>query len=265
MMVDALDLALGLGDELIALVAVELQDTSHLDLHQSQDIVTCHLTDKRGLERLQATVDVRDRLVHILGVLELRVLVDAFLDKDLLERGIEERLLLLLFLDQKFLPEQIERAVGRMTQHVAHGQEVGLIVLDDTTVGRETDLTISKGIKRVDRLVGRDTGCQMHEDLHVLGRIVVHLLDLDLALLVRFQYGIDHGRGRFPIRDLGDDQSLVVDLAYFRPDLHRTAPLTVIVTGNINIAARLEIGIKRERLAPQVSDRGIDQFVEVMW
>ena len=135
MMVDALDLALGLGNELIALVAVELQDTSHLDLHQSQDIVTCHLTDKRGLERLQATVDVRDRLVHILGVLELRVLVDAFLDKDLLERGIEERLLLLLFLDQKFLPEQIERAVGRMTQHVAHGQEMRLIVLDDTAVG----------------------------------------------------------------------------------------------------------------------------------
>ena len=154
MMVDALDLALGLGDELITLIAVELQDTSHLDLHQSQDIVTCHLADKRGLERLQATVDVRDRLVHILGVLELRVLVDPLLDEDL-RKGAEEKFVQIFSnFDMEFRPEIVQEFFRVAAQNVRDRHPNRLVVADDHQIEREADGAVRVLVERLDRPVG---------------------------------------------------------------------------------------------------------------
>lgn len=44
------------------------------------------------------------RLVHVLGVLELRVFINTFLDKYLFKGGEEQGLLLLLFLDLELFP-----------------------------------------------------------------------------------------------------------------------------------------------------------------
>ena len=44
------------------------------------------------------------RLVHVLGVLEFRIFIDALLDKYLFEGGEEQGLLLLLFLNLELFP-----------------------------------------------------------------------------------------------------------------------------------------------------------------
>ena len=51
-----------------------------------------------------------------------------------------------------------------MLEHIAHGEEARLIVLDDTAVGRDVDLAVAEGIECVHGLVGRGSGSQMDED-----------------------------------------------------------------------------------------------------
>ena len=47
-------------------------------------------------------------------------------------------------------------------------------------------------------------------------------------------------------------------------DLDRTAPQTVVVTRDVDQAARLEVGVEGERLPAQAGDRGVEQLVEVV-
>ena len=45
------------------------------------------------------------------------------------------------------------RVVHRLAEHMAHAQEVGLVVIDDTAVGRDAYLTVREGVERVECLV----------------------------------------------------------------------------------------------------------------
>ena len=99
MIVQLGDLLQGLRDKVVAFIGIELQDASHLDLHQLENILAGHLPHQLRLERLQAAVDVRHRLIHIRRILKLPIFIDSLLNEDLLQRGEEECLLLLLLLD----------------------------------------------------------------------------------------------------------------------------------------------------------------------
>lgn len=41
-----------------------------------------------------------------------------------------------------------------IAQYITHGEEVGLLVVDDTAVGRDAHFTVGEGIEGIDGLVG---------------------------------------------------------------------------------------------------------------
>ena len=72
---------------LLGLVLVELQDARHLDFHESQDVLLCHLPYELGVVGREAFVDMLAGCIHRGGILELLVLVDALLDEYLFQTG----------------------------------------------------------------------------------------------------------------------------------------------------------------------------------
>ena len=74
-------------DVLVGLVLVELQDALHLYFHQSQDVVLGHLAYKLRVVGCQSFVDVFAGFIHVFGLFKLLVLVDAFFDEYLFQRG----------------------------------------------------------------------------------------------------------------------------------------------------------------------------------
>ena len=48
--VNACHLFFHVGDKLVGFVFIELKDASHLNLHETQYVVACHLTIELGLE-----------------------------------------------------------------------------------------------------------------------------------------------------------------------------------------------------------------------
>ena len=88
--VDTLHFRLYLCYELVVLVFVELQDALHFYLHEAQDVVACHLTNERWLERLEFLVDKGDCSIHVGCLLELSLLIDSLFDEYTFKRSKEE-------------------------------------------------------------------------------------------------------------------------------------------------------------------------------
>ena len=94
---------------------------------------------------------------------------------------------------------------------------------------------------------------------------VLHLPHLNLTLLGSLLYRVAERSGILAKRNLGDGESLVVDFLNLGAYLHRAATLAVIVFCYIQKSACGEIGIQFKRLIPQISDRRIDDLIEIMW
>ena len=120
---------------LLGLVFVELQDALHLDFHQSENVVACHLTYHLWIERLQTLVDVFAGGIHRGGVLKGTALVDALLDEDFLQRGEMQLLEQLAAPYLQLFAYQVFGLFGRVAQHVANSEELRFVVLDDAAVG----------------------------------------------------------------------------------------------------------------------------------
>ena len=215
-------------------------------------------------EGFQPFVYVGDGFVHVFRLFEFLVFIDALFDKDFLQGGKEELFFQFAFLNLQLHAEQAQGLVGGMFQHLADRHEMGLVVHDDAAVRRDADLAVGEGIERVDRLVGRDARRQMHQDFDVARRVVVDLLYLDFAFVVGFQYRVNQRRGGFPVGNLADDERFVVLLGDFGTHFHRAAPLAVVVFRDVDVSARLEIGIEREIFPFEIGDGGVEQFVEVV-
>ena len=256
-----LDVGLHAGYLLLGLVGVELQDAGHLDFHQAEDVVLCHLTDELRIVGRQAQVDVLAGGVHVLGLFEFLVLIDAFFDEYLFERGEVQAFAHLVAVYLQFAAQQVACVVYGLAQHVADGEEVGLAVVDDAAVGRDAHLAVGEGIESVDGLVRRRAGRQVHQYLDVARCQVFHFAYLDFALLAGLHDGVAHAGHGLAVGYLADGQRLVVHLLDARADAHRTAAFTVVVLRHVDAAPRLEVGIERERFAPQT---GYAQLVEVV-
>ena len=63
---------------------------------------------------------------------------------------------------------------------------------------------------------------------------------------------------------IDDREGTVVDFLDFGAHLHAAAPLAVVVFGHIDVAARLEIGVEVELLAPQIGYGRLQNLVEVV-
>ena len=79
-----INLCLDAGHQLVSLVLVEFQDALHLDFQQLQDVVLGDLTHHLRIERCQSFVDMFADAVNVGCLLELLILIDAFLDEYLL-------------------------------------------------------------------------------------------------------------------------------------------------------------------------------------
>ena len=151
-----------------------------------------------------------------------------------------------------------------MAQHVAHSEEAWLVVLDDTAVGRDVDLTVSESIEGVDGLVRRCARGELHLNLHVAGRHVDDAAGLDLTFLNGFGDGVLQGGSRLGVGYLTDDERLVVEFVDLGSDAHHAATLSVVVFAYVDGTAGGEVGIEMKLLTFEVVDGSIADLVEVM-
>ena len=128
-------LVLDAGDELVGFVLVEFKDAGHLDFHQSEDVVFRYLADELRVVGSQAFVDVGAGGVHVGGLFEGFVFIDALFDEDAFERGEVEALREFATADEEFAPEEFARVVDRVAEHVAHAEKARVLVVDDAAVG----------------------------------------------------------------------------------------------------------------------------------
>ena len=262
-------------NQFVGLVLVVFQDALHLYLEQSQNVVARNVAVERilevlhsehlRLERFELRVDEVDHLVLRLSLLELLLLVDALLDEDALQRREEELLLKFSLAYLQLAAQEAHSRVGRVAQHVAHGEEARLVVFDDTAVGRDVYLAVGEGVERVDSLVGRHARRQVNLNLHLGSRVVVHLLSLYLAFLDSTQNGVDERRRSLRERNLANDDSLRVELLYLCAHLHGASALSVVVLRNVYRTARREVGVEVELLAAQICDGSVADLHEVVW
>ena len=259
-----LDVGLHAGYLLFGLVGVELQDAGHLDFHQAEDVVLRHFADELRVVGRQAQVDVFAGCVHVAGLFEFLVLIDAFFDEYLFERGEVQAFAHLVAVDFQFAAQQVAGVVDGLAQDVAHGEEVGLALVDDAAVGRDAHLAVGEGVEGVDGLVRRRARRQVHQYLDAARCQVLHLAYLDFAFLAGLHDGVAHAGHGLAVGDFADDQRLVVYLLDARTDANRTAAFAVVVLRHVDAAPRLEVGVEAEVLAVQVADGGVAQLVEVV-
>ena len=164
----------------------------------------------------------------------------------------------------QFLTNQVLGTVHRVAKHIAHRQELRLVVLNHATVRRNVDFTVREGIERIQRLVARHTRSQLHLYLDLRSRQVFHVTGLDLALLDGFQNGVDDGLRRLGERNLADDQRLRVQFLYLGTHLQHTTALSVVVFRHVDAATRREVGIKMELLVVQIGNGSVAQLHEVV-
>ncbi len=173
---------LDLHQQLVCLILIIFKDALHLDFQELEDVLAGYLPmegifhhalaihlggEELVLEWLQLGVDEGHYLVLTLALLKLALLVDAFLDEDAFERGEEELFLQFALSNHQFLAEQSHGAVYAVAEHIADGEELRLVVLDDAAVGRDVDFAITEGIEGIHRLVGGSAWSEVYENLHV--------------------------------------------------------------------------------------------------
>ena len=129
-----LDFGFQTRHQFVGLVLIELQDALHLDFQQFQDVVLRYLAHQRGVVGRQAVVDMFADGIDGGCLFEFLVLIDAFLDEDLLQRLEVELFQKFVLADLEFLTDEVLRTFNTMTQYVADREELRLVVLNHTTV-----------------------------------------------------------------------------------------------------------------------------------
>ena len=261
---DIFNLGKYLCNEFVGFVFVEFKNTLHFDFHQSEDIIARDFTNESGLERLQPTVDMCNGSIHILGFLELLVLIDTLFNEDFFQRSEEKLFVQFLHTDEQFLTEQAHRAVDTMAQHVADGEEAGLVVFYNAAVRRYVDFAIAECVKRIYCLVRRDARCKVHLYLNFGRRIVVYLACLYLSLVYGFQNRVDKRRSCLAERYLLNHERLVVELLDLGSYFQCSASLSVVVFAYIDAASRGKVGINTEVFTFQIADGRIADIVQVV-
>ena len=104
----------------------------------------------------------------------------------------------------------------------------------------------------------------MHENKCRFGSVVVDFAYFNLAFFKGFQYAVDDGSGGASVRDFRYGQCAVVHFLDFRPYFGHTSASSVVVTRHVYEAAGGEIREKLERFVPQISNGGVEYFVEIM-
>ena len=105
---------------------------------------------------------------------------------------------------------------------------------------------------------------KVNDHLHLVGGVVLHPLDLDLALVVGLEDALDEGGRGHAVRHLLHDEGLVVLLAQLGPDPDTSAPEAVVVLLTVGLSSGREVRQKLEAAALEVGHRPVDELVEVV-
>ena len=164
----------------------------------------------------------------------------------------------------EFLAQKPHGAVHRVAQHVADGKEARFVVLNDAAVGRQVYLAVGEGVERVDGLVGRYARREVHQNLHLRRRVVVHLACLYLSLVNGFEYGVDERRCGLAVRYLLYGDGLAVYLLYLGAHLELSSALSVVVFAHVYGAACGEVWIEGELLSAKIAYRRVAYLHKVV-
>ena len=174
------------------------------------------------------------------------------------------RFLELSKLDFQLALQQVTCAVCTDAQDVRNAHEDGLVVKHHATIGGQAHLTICERVERIEHFVRRDVVGQVHHHLHLVGGVVLHLLDLDLALVVGLQDAVNQRPRGHPVRNLANDQRLAVDLVDSRTHANTVPAKAVVVVFHVRHPAGGEIRIELEAFVLVVRDARINQLNEVV-
>ena len=166
--------------------------------------------------------------------------------------------------DLKFLSEQITRMVCAVAQDVVDAEELRLMIDNDAGIRRNGHLAVCTCVQSVYGLVWRDVIGQVDHDVGLVCRKVVNLLDLDLALFLSLDNGIDDDMGGLAERNFGNCQCILVNFLDLRTNLYYTAPFALHIFAAVSISCSREVRIKFEILALKMSNGGVDEFIEIM-
>ena len=152
----------------------------------------------------------------------------------------------------------------RDSEQFARGQKYRLVVEHHARVGRDGYFAVGEGIQRVNGDVGRGAGLQLDFNLNVLGRVVGHFPDFDLARIVGLHNRIAKLGGVHAKRHILDEQRFLVLFLNAAAHLHLAAAQPVVVQRHINHAARDEIRVERGHIAAQHFNAAFDEFAEIV-
>ena len=263
-----LDALLDLLHGLVGLEAVVGGDALDADFGEAGDVLLGDLAAELLEEGLQALADFVEHAFPGLGFLDAPV--DALLDEDALERIPVPLLLEFAELDLEFALQQRLGGLDAALEDVADAEEVRLVVAglrvadDDAGGGVELHLAARENIELLDDFAGLRALRKMDENLDLVGGVVVDVLDLDLALGVGGEDGLDERLGGHAVGQLGDGEEVFGALLDLRADLHLAAALAVVVFGKIGGAAGREIGEDAEGFSLEMVDRRAAEVVEIV-
>ncbi len=179
-------------------------------------------------------------------------------------------LLELAELDLELAFQQCFGGIDACLEDIAHAEEMRLVVAglgtadDHARGGIELHLTVCEDVELLDHLVRRCPLREVNEDFHLVGGVVVDVLDLDLALRVRGEDRVDEGARRHAEGQLGDREEVFRAFLDFRAHFYFPAALAVVVIGEIGGAAGGEVRQDAEIFPLQMIDRCAADVVEIV-
>ena len=105
----------------------------------------------------------------------------------------------------------------------------------------------------------------MYDNLCDLGREVVYLPDLYLALLLGLDDGVAEVAGGLSEWHLRDFYGVLVNFLDFRADLDGSASSSVVVFAAVHISTGRKVRIDFERAILKYGYGCVDEFIEIVW
>ena len=178
---DLLGLLLHRLDVVVGLVEVVAGDADKLQLGELHHILPAHLAAEELFEGLECLVD---RIVGLLGRLTLlEHLIYLVLDENPLERGHMPLLLQLIESHLQLLAEQFAGVLRIVAQDVAHTEEAGPLIADDTSIGRDGFLAVGECVECIYGLVDGLACGHVNNEFDGGGCVVIDALNLDFTHL----------------------------------------------------------------------------------
>ena len=260
----AFDLAQAGADLLhLLLGAVDIVegDAADRDLQKGVNILVGHLLLDLVGERLQALAHGRGHLLRS-GLLFDR-LVDAVLDKDLLQGSGVKTVRQVAGLDAEFGLENIDQPIDVVLEQLGGaGQLRFVLFVDEHQVRRDRHLAVGEGVEGVNHLLGVGAAGQLDLDLDLFGGKVADGGNLDLVLAGGILDRIDQIFGGGAVGNVANDDAL--GISGIEPGTHQHLAVAIFVLGDVDLATGEEIGEDLERSVPQVADLGFEEFDQVV-